>query len=159
MGEYSVPSLSFFMDKHDLRLLLNRLNADPEIAFIVSDEAHEAESQSIEQPRAWGPIFQVQRNDGEVFEWKGLRSEPQRWKAVRTVDIFEEGEHSLWHLPAGPLPLISMDASVGHSLVGMEGPGYTPVPDPWAGWIGPSGFGPGCHPWIRLEVWTRHQPY
>ena len=36
---------------------------------------------------------------------------------------------------------------------------FPPIPDPWAGWIGTQGFGSGCHAWIRLELWTRHQPY
>jgi hypothetical protein len=33
-----MPSLSFFIDEHDVGLLVERLNADPEIAFIVPDD-------------------------------------------------------------------------------------------------------------------------
>jgi hypothetical protein len=147
-----LPSLSFFVDQQDLRLLIHRLNADPEIAFIVPIGAHDETSIS------WKPVLQIhQRKDGPL-ELKGEQSEPQWWKAVRTVESLEDGEHSLWHLPAGPLPLIEMEAGP-RPLIGLEGPGYPPIPDPWAGWIGRPGFGPGCHPWIRLSVFTRYQPY
>jgi hypothetical protein len=82
----------------------------------------------------------------------------QRWKAARAVDALKDEEHSLWHVPAGPLPLIEINSGP-RPLIGPEGPGHLPIPDPWTGWIGPPGFGPGCHPWIRLELWTRHRPY
>lgn len=55
-----MPSLSFFVDKHDVRLLLDRLNADQEIAFIVPDDLLGAESRKPDQ-RSWAPAFQVQR--------------------------------------------------------------------------------------------------
>jgi hypothetical protein len=32
-----MPSLSFFIDERDIELLVDRLNADPEIAFIVPE--------------------------------------------------------------------------------------------------------------------------
>ena len=154
-----MPSLSFFVDEHDLRLLLDRLNADPEIAFIVPDDLFGPENGKPNQPpsSSWPAVqFQVPASNAISMEMK-LRHR-QRWKAVRAVDALKDGEHSLWHVPAGPLPLIEMDAGP-QPLIGPEGLRHPPIPDPWAGWIGPPGFGPGCHPWIRLEVWTRHLPY
>jgi hypothetical protein len=153
-----MPSLSFFVDEHDLRLLLDRLNADPEIAFIVPDDPLGPESEKPDQTPRHSPVFHVHRvRDGDL-ELEMGRSHRQRWKAVRVVDTLKDGEHSLWHVPAGPLPLIEVDTGP-RPLIGQEGARFAPIADPWAGWIGPPGFGPGCHPWIRLELWTRHRPY
>lgn len=45
-------------------------------------------------------------------------------------------------------------------LIGPHSPPlYPQILDPWSGWIGTDQFGPGCLPRIRLELWTRHQPY
>jgi hypothetical protein len=154
-----MPSLSFFVDEHDVHLLLDRLNADPEIAFIVPDDLPGPESRKAGDPSiSWTPAFQVHRAGDGKLELKQEHRDPLRWKAVRAVNALKDGEHSLWHVPAGPLPLIEMDTGP-RRLIGPEGPGYPPIPDPWAGWVGPAGFGPGCHPWIRLEIWTRHRPY
>jgi len=148
----AMPALSFFIDEHDLRLLVDRLNADPEIAYIVSDDAVGHEDRNLP------PGVRVHRVPGGNLELEIEQPRVQRWKAVRTVDTLADGMHSLWHIPAGPLPLIDINPDP-RPLIGPEGPGYPPIPDAWAGWIGPPGFGSGCHPWIRLEVWTRHQPY
>jgi len=121
-----VPSLSFFIDKQDLDLLVRRLNADPEIAFIVLDKSRESDHRSS--------------------RW---------WKAVRTVVVISDGSHSLWHVPAGPLLQVSIPTGIV-PVIGLRPP---PIPDPWEGWFGPAGFGSGCHPWIRLELWTRHCSY
>jgi hypothetical protein len=147
-----MPSLSFFIDGHDVALLLEWLNADPEIAFIVSDSQPGSE---IDRPRR-GPGFFIE--DGEL---KGEVERPRRWKAVRTVDALADGLQSLWHVPAGPLPLIEVKKDAGTmSLIGPNSPPlYPAIPDPWSGWTGTDGFGPGCHPWIRLDLWTRHKPY
>ncbi len=154
-----MPSLSFFVDEHDLRLLLDRLNTDPEIAFIVPDNLLEPENAKPDQsPSSWGHAMRVHRVEGGNLELYGEDPHRQRWKAVRAVHALNDGAHSLWHMPAGPLPLIETDAGP-RRIIGPEGPGYPPIPNPWAGWIGPPGFGSGCHPWIRLEVWTRHRPY
>jgi hypothetical protein len=130
-----MPEISFFLDEHDTRLLLDRLNADQEIAFIVPDGP---------TPVAHG-IARIIAPTSHVGA--------QRWRAVRAVEALEDGDHSLWHVPAGPLPLIPVPSG------GVVGRPYPPIPDPWAGWTAPPGFGPGCHPWIRLEVWTRHRSY
>jgi hypothetical protein len=154
-----MPSLSFFVDEHDLSLLLDRLNADPEIAFIVPDDLPGPTNGRPAQPlassrRAVG--LQVPASNALKLEMKAHHR--QRWKAVRAVNDLKDGEHSLWHVPAGPLPLIEMNSGP-QPLIGPEGPRHPPIPDPWAGWIGLPGFGSGCHPWIRLEIWTRHRPY
>ena len=153
-----MPSLSFFIDENDLHALLDRLNADPEIAFIVPDNmVGKQDGEQKPESSSWRPTFRVQIQSGKPELQR--KSDPlQRWKAVQAVDTLKDGYHSLWHVPAGPLPLIRTDTGP-RSLIGPEGPQYPPVPDPWTGWTGPPGFGPGCHPWIRLELWMRHQPY
>jgi hypothetical protein len=153
-----MPSLSFFIDEHDLHLLLDRLNADPDIAFIVPDDTGgPKDGKQDHRSSAWRPTFRVLVQDREpTLQMNSPHF--QRWKAVRAVDALKDGHHSLWHVPAGPLPLIRMDAEP-RPLIGPEGPQYPPIPDPWTGWAGPPGFGSGCHPWIRLELWTRHRPY
>jgi hypothetical protein len=149
-----MPSLSFFIDELDSSLLLERLNADPEIAFIIPDGWARPQSgnadQSTNSPR---PAFDVCVGVGEV-NLELERPEDSRWKAVQIVDALSDGLNSLWHIPAGPLPLIKMDSA----LVPLPLQ-YPPIPDPWAGWTGPPGFGTGCHSWIRLALWTRHRPY
>lgn len=151
-----MPSLSFFVDQQDLHLLLDRLNADPDIAFIVPDDPVRLENGKQEHPRSWMPTFRVLIG-GEGPELQGVPSHLQRWKAVRAVEALKDGHHSLWHVPAGPLPRVNMDPGP-RPLIGPEGPQYPPILDPWTGWTGPPGFGSGCHPWIRLELWTRHRP-
>ena len=153
-----MPSLSFFVDEHDLHLLLDRLNADPEIAFIVPDDPGAPGNSKQDHPSSsLRPAFHFLVRGPEV-QMQEVPRHFQRWKAVRAVDALEDGQHSLWHVPAGPLPLIKIDAGP-RPLIGPEGPQDPPIPDPWTGWTGPPGFGPGCHPWIRLELWTRHRPY
>jgi hypothetical protein len=145
-------SLLFFARPSDVPVLLDRLNADPEIAFIVPD----------------GPLTPEQ----VIKDW-ALRSLPpgarsisfvcinsdyrQRWKAARPVQSLNEGEHSLWHIPAGPLPLLRADGS-------RPDP---PIPDPWSGWTeGRPGcmphtpyFGPAWPAEIRLQLITHKSGY
>lgn len=147
-----MPSLSFFIDERDICLLLDRLNEDPEIAFIVPGGP--PENRKAEARR--GLTFVVENN-----ELKAEVEPVRQWKAVRTVDSLADGLHSLWHVPAGSLPLIEVKKDPDPMpLIGPNSPPlYPPIPDPWSGWIGTDQFGPGCLPWVRLEVWTRHQPY
>ncbi len=153
-----MPSLSFFVDEHDLHLLLDRLNADPEIAFIVPDHPVGLENGTQDYPSgSWAPTVRVLMG-GPNPELQGVPARIQRWKAVQGVEALQDGHHSLWHVPAGPLPLVNMDPGP-RPLIGPEGSNDPPILDPWTGWTGPAGFGPGCHPWIRLELWTRHRPY
>ena len=72
-----MPSLSFFIDGQDAGLLLARLNADPEIAFIVPDDL--LNNGNVQQ--RWGPAFVI--TDGALKEEV---EHPRRWKAARTVD-------------------------------------------------------------------------
>jgi len=132
-------ALSFFADEHDARILIARLNADSEIAFIVPDG-----------PRP--SLLSQLLNTGHR----------QRWKAVQTADALEDGAHILWHVPAGALPLLGVE---GPST--LRPPSDPPIPDPWAGWIEEwrgadpqiPYFGPNCPASIFLELWTRHRPY
>lgn len=147
-----MPSLSFFMDRYDIPLLLDRMNTDPEIAFIVSDS--QLGNETTLQRR--GPAFLVE--DGEFTREIELS---RRWKAVRTVNALTDGLQSLWHVPAGSLPLVEVPRNPGPmSLIGPHGrPLYAAIPDPWNGWAGTDQFGSGCVSWIRLALWTRHRPY
>ena len=153
-----MPSLSFFLDENDLHLLLGRLNADPEIAFIVPDRpARPRNGKPDPPPGSWQPAFRISLQ-GVSPELQGVPAAIERWKAVRAVDTLVDGHHSLWHVPAGPLPLVDTDPGP-RPLIGPAGPQYPPIPDPWTGWTGPPSFGSGCHPWSRFELWTRHRPY
>ncbi len=148
-----MPSLTFFIDEQDLNLLLDRLNRDPEIAFIVPDDLPGDRNAR----QRWGDAYILE--DAEPEESHGRSS---RWKAVRTLAALTDGLLSLWHVPAGPLPLIEIkrDSAPMWPLIGPNSPPpYPPIVDPWSGWTGINTFGPGCHPWIRLELWTRHRPY
>jgi hypothetical protein len=148
-----MPSLAFFIDEQDVNLLLDRLNRDTEIAFIVPDGL--PDNRNTKQQSDLALIFE----DGEL---RGSRVHPRRWKAVRTLASLTDGLQSLWHVPAGPLPLIEIksDSAPMGSLMGPNSPPpYPPIADPWSGWTGINTFGSGCHPWIRLELWTRHRPY
>lgn len=150
-----MPALSFFIDDQDLALLLARLNGDPEIAFIVPDALPGAESAELRASSWSRPALQL-HHARDVFrnELNMRQIKDSRWKAVRTVEALTDGLNSLWHVPAGPLPLIKMDPGPRPLVVQ-----FPPIPDPWTGWFGPPGFGSGCYAWIRLELHTRHRPY
>jgi hypothetical protein len=114
------PSLSFFVDEKDARTLLDRLNSDPDIAFIVHDG-----------PR-WYETPDRSGGSGWVIG-RGNLSHCQRWRAVRDLERFDvnhlagvtvSADHTLWLLPAGPLPWMPAGA--------LESKGT--IPDPWAGW-------------------------
>jgi hypothetical protein len=150
-----MPSVSFFIDEQDVGLLLDRLNADSEIAFIVPDGV--PENRKAELRRG----FALTLTNGEL---KVVVEPPRRWKAVQTVNALTEGPQSLWHVPAGPLPQIKVDrdptAMHWAPLRDPKGPSpYPSIPDPWTGWTGTDQFGSACSPWVRLELWTRHHPY
>jgi hypothetical protein len=145
-----MPSLSFFIDEYDLHMLVDRLNADPEIAFIVPEgSVKPVQPLPPENNEPYRPA-ELSVSVCFAFEIAGTEgSNHQQWKAVRAVKALKDGKHSLWHVPGGPLPLIRAGSV----------PPYPPISDPWAGWTGSASFGTGCHPWIRLQVWTRHHPY
>jgi predicted Rdx family selenoprotein len=140
----SSHSLSFFADEQDAPILLGRLNADPEIAFIVPDGARmPSPLPHVEDRPAEGFIVQVATCDRDGF-W-------QRWRTVRPVVGRNDGKYILWHISAGP-------------LIRDDGPGreFQPIRDPWAGWAserplcGPNILGAAT---IRLKLVTRHAAY
>lgn len=141
--------LLFFADDQDARILLDRLNADPEIAFIVPDGPR------LPPPKELLPALPPLK-DGQhivVVTSSFCRSDGywQRWRAVRPVQTLNDGEYILWHIAAGP-------------LVGDDGPGreFRPISDPWAGW---SSERPLCGPnvlaaaTVRLTLQTRYAAY
>jgi hypothetical protein len=143
----SSGSLSFFADAQDAHILLDRLNADPEIAFIVPDG-----------PRLPPPdkLTPVAPPPGDRQHWTVIKvtfchgqDYWQRWRATRPVDGLGDEEQTLWHISAGP-------------LVSSGGREWRPIPDPWAGWTSEH---PVCRPnlmapaTIRLNLVTRHTAY
>lgn len=77
---------------------------------------------------------------------------PGRWRAVERLDRVDVDRIGLWHIPSGPLPLVSA----------KPGAPDRPIDDPWHGWTekGPAYdrscpyFGPG-HPGV---IWLRYNP-
>jgi hypothetical protein len=145
-------SLSFFADAQDARILLDRLNADPEIAVIVPDGPRlPPPNQPMRaSPPTGRPTGLVATLAVDACGW-GADGYWQRWRTVRPVDGLKDGEHTLWHIAARPL---------------LSGPGGgrepQPIPDPWLGW---SAERPFCAPsvmpaaTIRLKLVTRYAAY
>jgi len=121
-----MPCLSFFADEVDAKLLLKHLNSDPEIAYLVPDEHTDS-----------------------------MPATGCRWKAVSGVERLHDGNYTLWHVPSGPLPLLTADSRTRQ------------IEDPWAGWAelrsghdsADPNFGPAYPGVIRLKLWARHRPY
>ena len=149
----SAGALSFFADEQDVRILLDRLNGDSEIAFIVPDGPRMPPPDELTPP---SPLIGDRPRGGWYvvkvascgWGWDGYW---QRWRAVRPVDGLRDGEHLLWNISAGPL------------LVSDNGPGRRGWrPDPWAGWTSER---PVCKPnlmpaaTIRLNLMTRYTAY
>jgi hypothetical protein len=144
-------SLSFFADEQDARILLGRLNADPEIAFIVPDGPR---LPPPNEPRPASPPTGDRRpalTATVAIATCGWDGYWQRWRAARPVDGLNDGKHILWHTSAGPL--------VSDDGVGRE---RRPIPDPWVGWTSDR---PVCRPnlmppaTIRLSLVTRYAAY
>jgi hypothetical protein len=141
-------ALSFFADEQDARSLLGRLNADPEIAFIVPDGPRMPPPSDL-LPAS--PPIGGQRTVVATLAACALDGYWQRWRAARPVDGLNDGEHILWHIPAGPLV---SDEGCGREL--------RPIPDPWVGWTSER---PVCGPnllsaaTIRLKLETRYAAY
>jgi hypothetical protein len=144
-------SLSFFADEQDAHILLDRLNADPQIAFIVPDGPRfppptppmPALPPLGDRPRTAYVIALLTCGSDDYW---------QRWRAVRPVDSLDDGEHVLWHIAAGPL--VNSDGFLRSEL--------RPIPDPWSGWTSER---PLCmpnlmpHATIRLKLTTRTTAY
>ena len=82
-----MPWIPFYADESDFRPIIDRLNADAELAVIL--------------PAGRG-----------------------RWIARAQVAELPDGKYLLWHIPGGPLPLLS-NASAQDDAV---------IKDPFAGW-------------------------
>jgi len=148
--------LPFFVDEQDIRVLLDRLNSDPDVAFIVPNGPLESDE---DRERAIRKLLEQSGQTGAtrvVTMGRLDTGHRQQWRAVKTVDALADGHHALWYKPAGPLPLLKADRASNQ-----------PIPDPFAGWTEeiPDGqgfrpyFGPSSPADIRLTVWTRHRPY
>ena len=132
---------------------MDRLNADPEIAFLVPDGPLDPQEAYLTRLRA----SMGGRSDAAFYTPFNIRDDGyrQRWQAVPTVEDLKDGNHSLWHVPGGPLSLLTYS--------GLD----QVIPDPWEGWTeqrpgaDPTTpyFGGGCPAEIGLELWTRHRPY
>jgi hypothetical protein len=138
-----MPALAFFAaDADDVGILLRHLNEDPELAFLVPVPPI-------------GPLPAPSSGVGNpVLEGQG-------WQAVRQVTSLGDGQHLLWHLPAGDL----LERVPSRKLVPPPG---TRIADPWSGWRGRSWVldgryvipevqaGPGDSGIVRLELRTRY---
>jgi hypothetical protein len=148
--------LPFFADDQDVRILLDRLNADPDVAFIVPNGPLESNE---DRERAIRKLLEQSGRTGQTTITTLGRLDTghrQQWRAVKTVDALADGDHALWYKPARPLPLLKGDRTSDQ-----------PIADPFIGWTEevPNGqgfrpyFGPSSPADIRLTLWTRHRPY
>ena len=139
-GEVS-SSVQFFADEDDVPLLLNRLNDDPELAFIVCEGRLPSPATRPSESGVTG------REDVGCTPALSIH-----WKATKQVQSLADGDHRLWHFAGYPL-------SPARDGIG-------PTDDPWAGWTevveeGPRAGRLGCAPssLIHLQLWSRHRPY
>jgi len=149
---------SFFADKKDAPVLIDWLNADPDLAVIVADGPR---APKITPELLLKLLLEKLRPDGDgkgvTIMGRPDTGHRQRWRAVRGTKSLQDGEHILWYVPAGPLPLLRTDPNAPDAT----------IPDPWAGWTeerpGADAdmpyFGPSHRAVIRLSLWTRHRPY
>ena len=149
--------LPFFVDEQDVRILLDRLNSDPDVAFIIPNGPLESDE---DRARAIRKLLEQSGRTGKsriTIMGRPDTGHRQQWRAVKTVDALADGYHALWYRPAGDLPLLKADHRASNQ----------PIPDPFAGWTEevPSGqwfrpyFGPSSPADVRLTLWTRHRPY
>jgi hypothetical protein len=151
-----MPALSYFIDETDVSLLIERLNTDSEIAIIVANGSRSVQEAYHDRLNTAINRFEEQVPEGSSFMFYSLPDNGYRqsWKAVDKVSELADGEHYLWHIPAGPLPLLTEDQ---REVV---------ITDPWKGWTEDfSGADPtipffgSSQAVIRLSLWTRHHPY
>lgn len=145
---FAMPYLSFFADEEDAKLLLNRLNIDPEIAFIIATGPKSTEEVIRErlEPTLSPGAFTAYELPPAQYR--------QRWKAVKVVDAFAEGANTLWHVPTGRLQQMNDAGNVED------------IADPWLGWQEGRPAAIPNVPYlamspseIRLSLWSRTRPY
>jgi hypothetical protein len=117
----------------------------------------EAVREEVEMP--WLPLYLFDADFGTLLAL--LNEDPEiafvisdgvgRWKAIATLDAFNDKRLAIWHVPSGPLPL----------LAAVTGDPHDEINDPWGGWTERRAsveastpyFGPG-HPgifWLNLK--------
>ena len=153
-----MPSLSCFIDEIDVQLLLKRLNDDPEIAIILADGPKTPRQAFLDKCEfaARSLLTDDELIKGVSLTLVGAPDDGyrQRWKAVERVDALPDGQHCLWHIPAGPLPLLT---NFGLNEF---------VANPWEGWTEHRSGAEPMTPFfgqspavIHLSLFTRHRPY
>ncbi|MBD1919191.1 MULTISPECIES: hypothetical protein [Cyanophyceae] len=151
-----MPALSCFIDDADVALLIERLNTDSELAIIVADGQRSVQEAYHDRLTMAVNSLRENASEGSSFSFSDLPDNGyrQRWKAVDKVSKLADGEHCLWHVPAGPLPLLTEDGR------------KDAIANPWEGWTEQCCGADPTTPFfgssqavIRLSLWTRHRPY
>jgi hypothetical protein len=133
----------FFADENDVPILLERLNEDPELAFVVRGEVTPLPMST--HPAALG--FETDVTDPAP-------AYATRLKVSNRVETLADGQHDLWHFVGAPLTRT------------FEGLG--PDGNPWEGWVEVTGgesrcgrLGDAIFPFsiIHLRLYSRHRPY
>ena len=81
---------------------------------------------------AWIPLYADDNDFTVICEWLNREEEiaflvshgAKKWIAKRVIEALSAGEHTLWHIPSGPLPLLGATDEEPEST----------VEDPWKGW-------------------------
>ena len=99
--------LPFFVDEQDVRILLDRLNADPDVAFIIPNGPLESDEDRARAIRKL--LEQSGRTDATSVVVAGRHTDHrQRWRAVKTVDALADGDHAPKR--CCPSPLANLNA-------------------------------------------------
>jgi hypothetical protein len=80
----------------------------------------------------WLPIYATTADIESIRAWLNAETAvafvvgatPGRWVAQATIDSFDQSRICLWHVPSGPLPLVSAEPG--------EAPSW--IDNPWSGW-------------------------
>ena len=79
-----MPWLPMYIDNDDLKMIIDWLNQEECIAFIVND---------------------------------GIGVEKTKWKAVKSINDYSHNRYCLWHVPSGPLPLLTEEINFTKTIV------------------------------------------
>ena len=69
---------------------------------------------------------------------------PGRWKAQRDVPTLRDGQYALWHVPSGPITLVSTDLAAKSKRVANPFAGWREIVKPFekgVPWFGPGPLG------------------